>query len=53
MCGPKFCSMELTQQVRDYAKNKGVDEGAAAVVGMEEKSMEFRRRPEIYVPVPE
>src|SRR5246127_585287 len=53
MCGPKFCSMELTQQVRDYAKNKGVDEGAAVAVGMEEKSLEFRRLPEIYVPVPE
>ncbi len=26
MCGPKFCSMELTQQVRDYASEKGVDE---------------------------
>jgi len=53
MCGPKFCSMELTQQVRDYAKNKGVEEGVAVAVGMEEKSMEFRRRPEIYVPVSE
>jgi len=51
MCGPKFCSMELTQQVRDYARSKGVDERAAATVGMEEKALEFRRRPEIYVPV--
>jgi phosphomethylpyrimidine synthase len=53
MCGPKFCSMELTQQVRDYAAAKGVEETAAAAAGMEEKSMEFRRRPEIYVPVGE
>ena len=29
MCGPKFCSMELTQQVRDYAKEKGLDESGA------------------------
>jgi phosphomethylpyrimidine synthase len=50
MCGPKFCSMELTQQVRDYAKEKGLSEEAAAATGMEEKSLEFRRRSEIYVP---
>jgi phosphomethylpyrimidine synthase len=53
MCGPKFCSMELTQQVRDYAAAKGVDEGAGAALGMEEKALEFRRRAEIYVPVAE
>jgi phosphomethylpyrimidine synthase len=51
MCGPKFCSMELTQQVRDYAKQQGVDEAAAATKGMEEKSLEFRRGKELYVPV--
>src|SRR5713226_3852201 len=51
MCGPKFCSMELTQQVRDYAREKGGDENAAVAVGMEEKAMEFKRRPEIYQPV--
>src|SRR5574341_485721 len=48
MCGPKFCSMKLTQQVRDYAREKGVSEDAAATTGMEEKSLEFRRRSEIY-----
>jgi phosphomethylpyrimidine synthase len=42
--------MELTQQVRDYARDKGLDEGTAAAAGMEEKSLEFRRRSEIYVP---
>jgi phosphomethylpyrimidine synthase len=51
MCGPKFCSMELTQQVREYAREKGVDEHAALAVGMEEKALEFKRRPELYVPV--
>ena len=40
MCGPKFCSMELTQQVRDYAKQ-----------GMEEKSVEFLKSKEIYVKI--
>jgi phosphomethylpyrimidine synthase len=44
MCGPKFCSMELTQQVRDYAREKGLDEKAAVAVGLEEKALEFRRR---------
>jgi phosphomethylpyrimidine synthase len=41
MCGPKFCSMEITQQVRDYAKKLGLDEGAAVGEGMKEKSAEF------------
>jgi phosphomethylpyrimidine synthase len=45
--------MELTQQVRDYARQKGVEEAAAAAVGMEEKALEFRRQPEIYVSVKE
>jgi len=51
MCGPKFCSMELTQQVRDYAREHGVDEQGALAAGMEEKALEFRRRPQIYSPV--
>jgi phosphomethylpyrimidine synthase len=49
MCGPKFCSMELTQQVRDYARDKGLDEGAAVAAGLEEKALEFRRGRELYV----
>jgi phosphomethylpyrimidine synthase len=41
MCGPKFCSMKITQDVREYAK---------AQAGMEEKSREFRDAGgEIYV----
>jgi phosphomethylpyrimidine synthase len=51
MCGPKFCSMELTQQVRDYAREKGLDDSAAMTAGMEEKSVEFRRGRELYVSV--
>jgi phosphomethylpyrimidine synthase len=42
MCGPKFCSMEITQQVRDYAAQHGVDDSEAVRVGMEEKALEFR-----------
>ena len=49
MCGPKFCSMELTQQVRDYAAGLGVGEAEALDVGMREKSAEFRAEREIYV----
>ena len=52
MCGPKFCSMELTQQVRDYARDKGLADAAVAQqAGMEEKALEFRKGREIYVPV--
>ena len=52
MCGPKFCSMELTQQVRDYAKEHGVSEADAVETGMQEKSEEFRKKKEIYVAKP-
>jgi phosphomethylpyrimidine synthase len=42
MCGPKFCSMELTQQVRDYAAEHGLETARALDAGMEEKAAEFR-----------
>jgi phosphomethylpyrimidine synthase len=42
MCGPKFCSMRITQDVREYARNKGLAEEQALTVGMKEKSQEFR-----------
>jgi phosphomethylpyrimidine synthase len=42
MCGPKFCSMKITQDVRDYAKTHGVDETEALREGMAEKAAEFR-----------
>src|SRR5690349_1785647 len=42
MCGPKFCSMKITQDVRDYAREHGVDEGEALNEGMAEKAAEFR-----------
>ena len=50
MCGPKFCSMEITQQIRDFAAERGVGETQAVKVGLDEKSAEFRERREIYVP---
>ena len=41
MCGPHFCSMKITQDVRDYAAEHGVDEQQALEAGMAEKSAEF------------
>ncbi len=49
MCGPKFCSMEITQQVREYAAQKGLDEQTALEAGLAEKSEDFARAGEIYV----
>jgi len=62
MCGPKFCSMKITQEVRDYAATLDADgnpkqgskvipiaEVTDATKGMEEMSAEFRKRgSEIY-----
>jgi phosphomethylpyrimidine synthase len=42
MCGPHFCSMKITQDVRDYAAEKGVSESDALAEGMQEKAKEFR-----------
>jgi phosphomethylpyrimidine synthase len=41
MCGPKFCSMEITQQVREYAATLGVGAEEAVASGLEEKAREF------------
>jgi len=43
MCGPHFCSMKITQDVRDYAAQVGVDEQAALSHGMQEKAEEFKK----------
>jgi phosphomethylpyrimidine synthase len=54
MCGPKFCSMKITQEVRDYAEKHGFTEREAVEKGMEEKSREFGDSGgKIYVPVEE
>ena len=41
MCGPKFCSMKITQDVRDYAEQQGVGVNDAVAAGMAEKAQEF------------
>ena len=42
-CGPHFCSMKITQDVRDSAAQKGLEEQAALEVGMQEKAEEFKK----------
>ncbi len=42
MCGPKFCSMRISQDVRDYAESQGLPLDAAVKTGLEEKAAEFR-----------
>ena len=41
MCGPHFCSMKITQDVREYAEKHGVEAEKALAVGMTEKAKEF------------
>ena len=43
MCGPKFCSMQITQEVREYAEKEGLNYKSAIQKGMEERSEEFIR----------
>jgi phosphomethylpyrimidine synthase len=42
MCGPKFCSMEITQQIRDYANDQGLSVEQAVEAGLAGKAAEFR-----------
>jgi phosphomethylpyrimidine synthase len=49
MCGPHFCSMKITQDVREYAEKLGISEKEALNKGMEEKSIEFvKKGSEVY-----
>ena len=49
MCGPHFCSMKISQDVRDYATKKGISDKEALEKGMEEKSIEFvKKGAEVY-----
>jgi phosphomethylpyrimidine synthase len=51
MCGPKFCSMKITQDVREYAKAQGLVDAEAIEAGLAEKAREFDRTGgEIYLP---
>jgi phosphomethylpyrimidine synthase len=43
MCGPQFCSMKITQDVRDYAEKQGLSDDTALKTGLEEKSEEFKK----------
>jgi phosphomethylpyrimidine synthase len=43
MCGPKFCSMRITQDIREYAKKKGLDLAEATEEGLKEKAEEFKQ----------
>ncbi len=50
MCGPHFCSMKITEEVREYAAKQGMEEEKALAEGMKEKAEEFRKGgAEIYV----
>ena len=42
MCGPKFCSMKIAQDVREYARTMGLEELEVISVGLAEKAEEFR-----------
>ena len=52
MCGPHFCAMKITQDVRDYAREHGLDETEAIEAGMADKASEFTRGGNrIYLPL--
>ncbi|MCZ2497140.1 phosphomethylpyrimidine synthase ThiC [Xylophilus sp. Kf1] len=52
MCGPKFCSMKISQEVREYAALRGVGEQDALAAGMAEKSAEFKAAgSDFYIPI--
>ncbi|MDQ3786102.1 MAG: phosphomethylpyrimidine synthase ThiC [Actinomycetota bacterium] len=52
MCGPKFCSMRITQDVRKYAEEHGLTDMAAIDAGMEEMSDRFHEHGrQVYLPV--
>jgi phosphomethylpyrimidine synthase len=51
MCGPHFCSMKITQDVRRYAEERGVSAETALAVGMQEKAQQFRAHGDrVYLP---
>ena len=42
MCGPKFCSMKITQDVRDFAAERGIEVSTALGTGLAEKAAQYR-----------
>ncbi|HHX85617.1 MAG TPA: phosphomethylpyrimidine synthase ThiC [Actinomycetales bacterium] len=52
MCGPKFCSMRISQDIRDYAAEHGLETVEAIEAGMAEKSAEFAEAGgRVYLPI--
>jgi len=52
MCGPKFCSMKITQEVREFAAKKGLSETEALADGLQAKAQEFQQGGgRLYVPL--
>lgn len=48
MCGPQFCSMKITEDVREFARQQGLTDGDALEAGMQSKSAEFNDGGELY-----
>jgi phosphomethylpyrimidine synthase len=48
ICGPHLCSMKITEDVRRYAAEKGVNDETAIAKGLEEKAAEFAKAGEVY-----
>ena len=48
MCGPHFCSMKITEDVRKYAAEQGISENEALEKGLKEKSAEFAKAGDVY-----
>lgn len=44
MCGPKFCSMRISQDIRNYAKENNLNDGEAIKKGMQDKAQEFKEK---------
>ena len=52
MCGPKFCSMKITQEVRDFAKQQGMSAEHSIAAGMQAKAQEFNKAGgDLYIPI--
>ena len=43
MCGPKFCSMKISEEIREMAKNKNQNEQVIMIEGMKEKAKEYKK----------
>ncbi len=51
MCGPKFCSMEITQQLRSFAEERKIEISEAVGIGLKEKADEYREKRLARLPV--